>query len=84
VAAFFQTLWCQGDNSPDAQVLAAALNVYATTLSLGGTVGQAYGFLVTNEGLGAVPFTVNQGGAALGVVNGTTLNVGSPAESVGA
>jgi hypothetical protein len=57
------------------QVLATALNVYATTLSLGGTAAQSYGFLVSAEGLGAVSFNVRQAGAAFGVANGTNLNV---------
>jgi predicted outer membrane repeat protein len=75
VAAFFQSLWNRGGDNPDVQVLATALNVYATTLSLGGTVAQGSGFLVSNEGLGAVSYNLGSGGTALGVATGTTLNV---------
>jgi hypothetical protein len=56
-------------------VLATALNVYATTQSLGGPAGQAYGFTVTATGLGADSFNVGADGAAFGVANKTTLNV---------
>jgi hypothetical protein len=56
-------------------VLATALNVYATTASLGGVRGLTYGFRVTPEGLGASSFNVRQDGAAFDVVNGPTLNV---------
>jgi hypothetical protein len=59
----------------DAQVLGVALGVYATTLSLGGTVGTQYGFKVTTGGLGAATYNVGTGGAAFGVANGTTLTV---------
>jgi hypothetical protein len=75
VATFFQALFAQGHDNLDVQVLATALNVYATTTSLGGAQGLTYGFRVTAEGLGASSFNVHQDGAAFGVVNGTTLNV---------
>jgi hypothetical protein len=75
VAAFFQTLWAEHHDEPDAQVMATALNVYATTTSLGGTAGQAYGFQATADGLGADSFNVGNDGAAVGVANNTTLNV---------
>jgi GH35 family endo-1,4-beta-xylanase len=73
VAAFYLTLF--GQHGADVQVLATALNVYATTSSLGGSAGTAYGFLVTATGLGAVSVNVGQDGAAFGVANGTTRNV---------
>jgi hypothetical protein len=57
------------------EVLAVALNVYATTSSLGGTVGTPYGFLVSATGLGARSFSVSSMGAAFGVANDTRLNV---------
>lgn len=75
VAAFYQTLFNEGGIELDAQVMALALDVYATTLSLGGTAGQAYGFLVDAYGLGARSFNVGWSGAAFGVANNTTLNV---------
>jgi hypothetical protein len=73
VAVFFQTLLPL--NVLDAEVLATALNVYATTRSLGGTAAQAYGFSVTALGLGANSFSVRASGVAFGVANYTTLNV---------
>jgi hypothetical protein len=74
VAAFYQSLFAL-PGSLDAQVLATALNIYATTLSLGGTIGTAYGFTVSADGLGAYSFNVGADGAAFGVANNTTLNV---------
>jgi hypothetical protein len=41
----------------EADVLAIALNVYATTSSLGGSAGTAYGFTVDAYGLEARSFT---------------------------
>jgi hypothetical protein len=75
VASYFQSLFGQPGLNAEAEVLATALNVYATTLSLGGTAGQAYGFTVTAAGLGAYSFNVGADGAASGVANNTTLNV---------
>ncbi|HKI32219.1 MAG TPA: hypothetical protein VKA46_10150 [Gemmataceae bacterium] len=75
VAAYFQGVWAMHHDQPDVQVLAAARNVYATTASLGGAQGAAYGFSVTAAGLGANSFDVRHAGAAFGVANGTTLNV---------
>src|SRR5262249_30694665 len=74
VAAYYQTLFAM-PSSGQAQVLATALNVYATTLSLGGTAAQAYGFSVSATGLGARSYNVGMDGAAFGVTNNTTLNV---------
>jgi hypothetical protein len=74
VAAFFQSQFAL-PGSLEAQVLATALNVYATTLSLGGTVGQAYGFSVSADGLGAYTFNVGSDGAAFGAANNATGNV---------
>src|SRR5262249_41888574 len=77
VAQFFQMLAAPPGSSPsvDTEVLATALNVYATTLSLGGTAGQTYGFQVDSAGLGARTWNVGQSGQAFGVPNYTTLNV---------
>ena len=58
-----------------AEYLAAALDVYATTRSLGGAEAQAYGFTVSGTGLGADSFNVGVDGSAFGVPNRTTLNV---------
>jgi hypothetical protein len=70
----------QGSSSPvgnpvQAQVLAVALNVYATTSALGGNAGAVYGFKVSATGLGARSYSVGKDGAAFGVANYTVLNV---------
>src|SRR5205823_3588898 len=75
VAAFFLARFALGVPKVEAQVLATALNVYATTLSLGGTAGQAYGFTVSATGLGARSFSAGADGAAFGVDNNSKLNV---------
>jgi hypothetical protein len=75
VATYFQTLFNLSGTKVQAQVLAVALNVYATTSSLGGNAGVPYGFTVTATGLGARLYNVGKDGAAFGVANNTTLNV---------
>jgi CSLREA domain-containing protein len=75
VANFYQALFALPAPQADAEVLATALNVYATTQSLGGNAGTAYGFAVTANGLGASSFNVGADGAAFGVANNTTRNV---------
>jgi hypothetical protein len=69
---YFQQLSAGG---LQAQVLATALSVYATTSSLGGNAGVAYGFTVSATGLGARSYSVGMDGAAFGVANNTTLDV---------
>jgi hypothetical protein len=83
VAAFYQSQFAL-PGSLNAQVLATALNIYATTLSLGGTVGQAYGFTVSADGLGAYSYGVGADGAAFGVANNTMLTVYALLEGVNA
>jgi hypothetical protein len=75
VAAFYQTQFALSDPKVEAEVLATALNVYATTASLGGTAGAAYGFSVSATGLGARSFSVGADAAAFGVANNTTRNI---------
>jgi MBG domain (YGX type) len=75
VAAFYLTQFSLHGPKVEAEVLATALNVYATTLSLGGTAASAYGFTVSATGLGARSFNVGVDGAAVGVANNTSLNV---------
>jgi hypothetical protein len=75
VAAYFQTLFRLGGTKAQAQVLAVALDVYATTSALGGTAGAAYGFAVSATGLGARSYGVGQDGAAFGVANNTVCEV---------
>jgi hypothetical protein len=61
--------------SVQSEVLTTALNVYATTASLGGTAGIGFGFNVSATGLGAVPYTVGMDGAAFGVPDNTIESV---------
>jgi hypothetical protein len=75
VASYFQGLYAAGSQSLAVQVLTTALNVYATTLSLGGTAAVGYGFLVTGDGAGASTSNVGSSGAAFGVANNATLSV---------
>lgn len=75
VAAFYESRFALSGPNPDAEVLATALNVYATTQSLGGTAGQPYGFTVTATGLGADSLNVADDGAAFDAANNTTRNV---------
>jgi len=75
VAAFYQSRFALSGSNLEAEVLATALNVYTTTQSLGGTIGQTYGFTVSADGLGADSFNVGADGAAFSVANKTTLNV---------
>jgi PKD repeat protein len=75
VASFYLTLFNETGPKADAQVLAAALDVYATTSSLGGTNATQYGFTVDAFGLGASTYNVGSNGAAFGVANNTTLDV---------
>lgn len=75
VAAFYQTQFAMPGPKVTAMVLGTALNVYATTQSLGGTTGEAYGFSISADGLGADSFNVGGAGAAFGVANNSTRNV---------
>jgi hypothetical protein len=75
VAAFYLSQFNLSGPKVQAQVLATALNVYATTQGLGGTAGVAYGFSVSATGLGARSYNVGSDGAAFGVANNTTCNV---------
>jgi hypothetical protein len=75
VAAFYESLFSTKGSKLEAQVLDTALDVYATTLSLGGMSAAAYGFQVTAYGLGASSYNVGGAGSAFGVANNTLLNV---------
>jgi len=59
----------------DAEVMATALAVFATTQSLGGNVGQFYGFFVDSFGLGAYTWNIGFNGPAMGVPNFTVETV---------
>jgi autotransporter-associated beta strand protein len=75
VAAFYRHLFNQSATRLEAEVLDVALDVYATTLSLGGKWGSQYGFKVTSGGLGTGAWNVGGSGAAFGVANHTTLHI---------
>ena len=60
---------------PEAQVLATAMDVYATTRSLGGRAARRDGFRVTAVGLGATAVAIGARGAALGVRSQSVLDV---------
>jgi hypothetical protein len=75
VAAFYQSLFAEKGPKLDAELLATALNIYASTRSLGGSEGAKYSFRVTDAGLGACDIDVRCLGSLLGVSNCTRLNV---------
>src|SRR5262249_4490434 len=75
VAAFFGTLYRAPGLHLGAEVLATALDVFTTTLALGGTLGQSYGFKVDSAGDGAASWNISGSGQAFGVPNNTTLTV---------
>jgi Bacterial Ig-like domain (group 3)/MBG domain (YGX type)/SdrD B-like domain len=77
VASLFKKLDGSSSTQLDAQVLAAALNVYATTTSLGGTAATSYGFSVTASGLGSCYVNVGCDGQAFGVANNSLETVWS-------
>jgi hypothetical protein len=59
----------------DAQLMATALNVYATNASLGGGYAAQYGFTVTTYGLGNSTWNVGAAGAAFGIANNRNRTV---------
>ena len=75
VAAFFRTLYSDITRRVEAEFTDTVLDVYASTLSLGGRIGFAYSFQVTALGLGASNWNIDLSGAAFGVPNGTVLTV---------
>ncbi|HLJ96305.1 MAG TPA: choice-of-anchor Q domain-containing protein [Gemmataceae bacterium] len=76
IGSYYQSLFLVSKGTGlDAEVLATALEVFATTTSLGGTVGQSFGYVVTDNGLGAYSWNVGASGQAFGVPNLTVLNV---------
>jgi hypothetical protein len=75
VAAYFQGLYAADSGGVRMQLLATALNLYATSIGLGGATSAPYGFLVTYDGVGSAVYNVGANGAAFGVANNTTLSV---------
>ena len=75
VAAYYQTLFKMKGPKLEAQVMAVALAVYATNSTLAGSTASAYGFRVTELGVGIGTFNVGSSGAAFGVANNTTMMI---------
>ncbi|HXE51473.1 MAG TPA: SdrD B-like domain-containing protein, partial [Tepidisphaeraceae bacterium] len=74
VASLYQQRFVLTDKL-DAQVMATALNVYATNQSLGGVAAAYYGFAVSQYGLGDSTWNVGSDGAAFNVGNNSVLTV---------
>jgi hypothetical protein len=75
VANAYQRLFVETGAKLNAELLATALSIYATTSSLGGGVGAQFDFRVSAVGLGAYSFNIGCAGAFFGVANNTRLNV---------
>jgi len=75
VAAAYQQRFVLKGMKLDAQLMAAALSVYATSSGLGGTWAANYGFTISEYGLGICTYNVGTSGAAFGVTNNTLLSV---------
>ena len=70
-----QAMGLGGPTKTDAQVFATALAVYVTNGNLAGTTGTGYGFVVSQNGVGASTFNVGSSGQAFGVANGSVVSV---------
>jgi hypothetical protein len=76
VAALFQQDFLLHGVKLDAQLLATALNVYATSAALDSTgIATQYGFAVSGDGVGTATVNVGANGDAFGVANNTTMTV---------
>jgi hypothetical protein len=76
VALLFQQDFLLKGMKLGAQVLAMALNVYATSATLDSTaVAKQYGFTVSGDGVGTATVNVGSAGDAFGVANNTTMTV---------
>jgi sarcosine oxidase gamma subunit len=75
VASVYMSYYNVTGQRNSAQVMATALNVYASTLGLGGAYSGTYGFVPTTDGLGDATFNVGTNGAAFGVANSSTISV---------
>ena len=64
-----------GPAKVDAQFMAVALATYFTSLNLAGQVAMAYGFNVTDTGIGTKIVNVGTKGAAFGVADGADLTI---------
>jgi hypothetical protein len=76
IAALFQQAFVMKGVKLDAQLLAMALSVYATNITLDPTAAAAqYGFTVSGDGAGTATFNVGSNGDAFGAANNTTLTL---------
>jgi hypothetical protein len=75
VAVLYQWLRHQRGRKLEAEVLAVALSIYATTPTLGGGTGGLGGFNVSALGLGPEWVSVGRSGVAFGVANHSGLSV---------
>ena len=64
-----------GPAKVDSQVMATALACYVTNSTLAGTTASAYGFLVTEYGVGIATFNVGTSGDAFGVADNTEMTI---------
>jgi hypothetical protein len=64
-----------GTPKVDAQFMATAFSTYFTSKALAGQVALAYGFTVTDTGIGTKIVNVGTKGAAFGVANGTNRTI---------
>lgn len=70
VAAYYQSLYNSNSSSVEVQVLATALDVYASCNSLGGcSAAVSCGFAVTDGGLGCETYNVGSSGGLFGMSN---------------
>jgi hypothetical protein len=74
VAVFYQWLRHQRGSKLEAEVLAVALSIYATTPTLGG-IGGLWGLDASGLGLGPEWVSVGRSGSAFGVANHSRLSV---------
>jgi hypothetical protein len=74
VASLIASLNGNSTKTPDANVLATALSVYASSSSLGGAAAAAY-FKVTSAGLGAATFNVQTWGSGFNIADGSNRTV---------
>jgi hypothetical protein len=75
VAAYFQTLYHRRGPRLEAELLATALNIYATTRSLGGLAAVHFGFAMSAGGLGTSTYDVGPSGAALRIADNQRYSV---------
>ena len=75
VAAAYQQRFVVKGMKLDAQLMATALSVFATSSWLGGASATSYGFHVSQYGLGNSTYNIGTSGAAFGVANNSVMTV---------